>query len=646
MSEHSADSAKPVDCADSATPPAPAMSALLFDPKPILSELPNLPGVYRMKNVAGVVIYVGKARELKKRVSSYFVKEHSSPRTAIMVSQIAGIDTTITASESEALLLENNLIKALSPRYNVLFRDDKSYPYIMVTGKQFPQIRFYRGTHTKPHRYFGPFPSTLAVRDTLNHLQKVFRLRTCDDSVFANRSRPCLQHQIGRCTAPCVGLISQADYARDIDNAVMFLDGKENDVVAEINRKMELAASDMQYELAARFRDQVRVLQQVLSKQFVETTSERDADIIAVVESSGTWCVNLAMVRAGRHLGDKPFFPANVHAPDQTSMLDAFITQHYAAHSPPTSVIVDGELDTSDWQAMLSAHAARQVKVVSRPIGEARQWMLMAAKNAQHAIAQRLADRASQEAKLRTLNEALGGNGETNIGNIERIECFDVSHTMGESTVASCVVFDQGAMQSSQYRTYNITGITPGDDYAAMRDALTRRYKKVAEQPDEEVAQGQPARPRPDLILIDGGKGQLSVAEEVMSELGLGEILLLGVAKGEERKPGLETLIFGVHSARPREELHLEVDNVGFHLIQQIRDEAHRFAITGHRARRGKTRNTSRLEDVKGIGPKRRKALLQHFGGLQGVTSASVEDLCNVEGISRELAEVIYNELH
>ena len=634
MTEPSSDSAAP---AASATPAAP------FDPKPILSELPNLPGVYRMKNAAGVVIYVGKARELKKRVSSYFVKEHSSPRTAIMVSQIAAIDTTITASESEALILENNLIKALSPRYNVLFRDDKSYPYIMVTGKQFPQIRFYRGAHTKPHRYFGPFPSTLAVRDTLNHLQKVFRLRTCDDSVFANRSRPCLQHQIGRCTAPCVGLISQADYARDIDNAVMFLDGKENDVVVEINRKMELAAADMQYELAARFRDQVRVLQQVLSKQFVETTSERDADIIAVVESSGTWCVNLAMVRAGRHLGDKAFFPANVHAPDQTSMLDAFITQHYAAHSPPASVIVDGALDTIEWQATLSAHAGRQVRVVSRPVGEARQWMMMAAKNAQYAIAQRLADRASQEAKLRTLNEVLGGNGESNI---ERIECFDVSHTMGESTVASCVVFDQGAMQSSQYRTYNITGITPGDDYAAMRDALTRRYKKVAEQPEEDAAQGQPVRPRPDLILIDGGKGQLSVAEEVMSELGLGDILLLGVAKGAERKPGLETLIFGVHSARAREELHLEVDNVGFHLIQQIRDEAHRFAITGHRARRGKTRNTSRLEDVKGIGPKRRKALLQHFGGLQGVVSASVEDLCNVEGISRELAEVIYNELH
>ncbi|AMS33801.1 excinuclease ABC subunit C [Betaproteobacteria bacterium UKL13-2] len=611
----------------------------MFDPKPILGELPNLPGVYRMKNAAGEVIYVGKARNLKKRVSSYFVKDHASPRTKLMVLQIAGIDTTITASESEALLLENNLIKSLSPRYNVLFRDDKSYPYIMLTGKAFPQIRFYRGPHVKPHRYFGPFPSSWAVRDTISHLQKVFRLRTCDDTVFAHRSRPCLQHQIGRCTAPCVGLISQADYRRDIENAALFLDGKENDVVAEINQKMEAAAEAMEYELAARFRDQVRVLQHILSKQFVETTSERDADIIAVAESSGTWCVNLAMVRGGRHLGDKPFFPANVHAPDHASMLEAFITQHYADQSPPASIIVDGDFNTGDWQETLSGLAGRQVRVVSRPIGEARQWMLMAAKNASYAIARRLADRASQDAKIRALNDALGSDG---VPPIERVECFDVSHTMGEATVASCVVFDQGAMQSSQYRIYNITGITPGDDYAAMRNALTRRYKKVAEQPEDETA----PRPRPDLVLIDGGKGQLSVAEEVMTELGLGDILLIGVAKGEERKPGLETLIFGVHSARPREELHLEKDNLGFHLIQQIRDEAHRFAITGHRARRGKKRNTSRLEDVKGVGPKRRKALLQQFGGLQGVISASVEDLSKVEGISHELAEVIYNELH
>lgn len=621
---------------DSST--ASNQSPAAFDPKPILAELPNLPGVYRMRNAAGEVIYVGKARDLKKRVSSYFVREHSSPRTAIMVAQIAGIDTTVVGTEAEALILENNLIKSLSPRYNVLFRDDKSYPYIMLTAREYPQIRFYRGSQIKPNRYFGPFPSSWAVRDTINHLQKVFKLRTCDDSVFAHRSRPCLQHQIGRCSAPCVGMISRADYIRDITNATMFLDGKENAVVADITQKMEAAAEQMQYELAARYRDQVRVLQQVLTKQFVETSAERDADIIAVLESSGTWCVNLAMVRGGRHLGDKPFFPANVHDPDKASMLDGFITQHYAGQAPPASVIIESSFDAStveEWQAFLSGQAGKQVRLVTRPLGEAKQWLTMAAKNAHFAVARRLADRASQEAKLRSLNEVLGMEG------IERIECFDISHTMGEATVASCVVFDGGAMQSGQYRTYNITGITPGDDYAAMREALHKRYKKLAEQNEDDAPVA-----RPDLVLIDGGKGQLGVAEEVMSELGLADIMLIGVAKGEDRKPGLETLIFGMHGQRPREELNLPKDTPGFHLVQQIRDEAHRFAITGHRSRRGKARKTSRLEDVKGVGPKRRKALIQQFGGLQGVMNATIDDLTRVDGISRELAEQIYNELH
>ena len=615
----------------------PPIATPSFDPKPILLALPNLPGVYRMKNAAGEVLYVGKALNLKKRVASYFVKNHASPRTAMMVAQVTAIDTTITASESEALILENNLIKALMPRYNVLFRDDKSYPYIMVTARPFPQIRFYRGVVIKPHRYFGPFPSTLAVRDTILHLQKVFKLRTCDDSVFAHRSRPCLLHQIGRCSAPCVGLISQADYTNDITNATLFLDGKENDVINAVNSKMLDAAANMEFELAARYRDQVRVLQRILSKQFVDSTSERDADIIAVVEASSTWCVNLAMVRGGRHLGDKAFFPANVYAADAWSIIDAFINQHYTERDAPASVILDGEFETSEWQEWLTAKAGRQVRVVTHPQGEARQWMRMAAKNGQHAIATRMADRATQENKLRALNDTLG------LADIARIECFDISHTMGEATVASCVVFDQGAMQPSQYRHYNISGITAGDDYAAMRDVLMRRYQKIAA-----AAEGD-TQLRPDLVLIDGGKGQLGVAEEVMGELGLADILLIGVAKGEARKPGLETLIFGVHGKRgvsPREELNLPKDNPGFHLVQQIRDEAHRFAITGHRARRGKKRNTSTLEGVKGIGPKRRKALLQQFGGLQGVVSASVEDMANVEGISRELAESIYNELH
>ena len=607
------------------------MSAADFDPKPILAQLPNLPGVYRMKNAAGDVIYVGKARDLKKRVSSYFVKQHASPRTTLMVSHVAAIDTTVTHSESEALLLENNLIKSLAPRYNVLFRDDKSYPYIMVTSHAFPQIRFYRGAHVKPNRYFGPFPSAWAVRETLNHLQKVFRLRTCDDSVYAHRSRPCLLHQIGRCSAPCVGLIDASDYERDIRHAGLFLQGKETEVLEQLNSKMETASADLQFEKAAGFRDQIRTLQRVLTKQFVESSSERDVDVIAGQEVSGIWCVNLVMIRGGRHLGDKSFFPVNAADADLHIIVSAFIDQHYGAQTPPPLLILDGKFETSEWQEMLSETAGRRVNIVTHPKGEGKVWMAMASKNARFAIEQRLAEKASQETRLALMQEAL------QIDSLQRVECFDISHTMGEATVASCVVFDRGAMQPSQYRLYNIAGITPGDDYAAMRDVLVRRYKKLAEQPEED---SQP-RPRPDLVLIDGGKGQLGIAEEVMNELGLCDIQLIGVAKGEERRPGLETLIFG----NTRRELHLPKDNAGFHLIQQIRDEAHRFAITGHRARRAKKRNTSRLEDIAGVGPKRRKALLAQFGGLQGVAAASIDDLANVEGISRNMAEAIYSEL-
>lgn len=583
------------------------MSEATFEPKSILAQLPNLPGVYRMKNAAGEVIYVGKARDLKKRVSSYFVKQHSSPRTTLMVSHITAIDTTVTRSESEALLLENNLIKSLSPRYNVLFRDDKSYPYIMVTGHAFPQIRFYRGAHVKPNHYFGPFPSTWAVRDTLHHLQKVFKLRTCDDSVYAHRSRPCLLHQIGRCSAPCVGLIDAASYQRDIGNAELFLQGKETEVLDQLNQKMEAAAAALQFEVAARFRDQIRSLQRVLTKQFVESSSERDVDVIAGVEVAGTWCVNLVMIRGGRHLGDRSFFPVNAGDADLQMIVDAFIDQHYSTQPAPAQLIMDGKFDTSEWQDALSETAGRRVLIVTRPIGEGKMWMAMASKNARFAIEQRLAEKASLENRLLLMREALQMEG------LNRVECFDISHTMGEATVASCVVFDRGAMQPSDYRLYNITGITPGDDYAAMRDVLLRRYRKIIEQAENAT---EPVL-RPDLVLIDGGKGQLGVAEEVMNELGLCDIQLVGVAKGEERKPGMETLIFG----NTRRELNLPKDNVGFHLIQQIRDEAHRFAITGHRARRAKKRNTSRLEDIVGVGPKRRKALLAQFGGLQGVIS-------------------------
>jgi excinuclease ABC subunit C len=615
-----------------------------FDAKPILAQLPNLPGVYRMKNAAGEVIYVGKARDLKKRVSSYFQKTHASPRTDLMVSHVADIETTVTRSESEALLLEINLIKSHAPRYNVLFRDDKSYPYIMITGQQFPQIRFYRGTHVKPHRYFGPFPSAWAVRDTIGHLQKVFKLRTCDDTVYAHRSRPCLLHQIGRCSAPCVGLVGESEYSRDVRNAELFLAGKENEVIDDLSTKMEAAAADLQFERAAALRDQIRALQKVLTKTFVESGNQRDADVIALNQEKNVWCVNLVMIRGGRHLGDRSLFPTNTQGVDEATVLSAFIEQHYGQQRPPSRIVLDIALEVEEWETTFSESAGYPVKFITRPQGETRGWMMMAEKNAAIALQQRLASQASQEERLAALQEALGLSG------VARIECFDISHTMGEATVASCVVYDQGKMQSGEYRRFNITGIQPGDDYAAMKDALTRRYRKLADQGVQFEGVTENAEPvsekaeakRPDLILIDGGKGQLGVAQQVMDELGLSDIQLIGVAKGEERKPGLETLVF----PRENREINLRPDHPGLHLIQEVRDEAHRFAITGHRARRAKTRNTSRLEDVQSIGPKRRQSLLKHFGGMQGVMSASVEDLAKVEGISRKLAETLYNELH
>lgn len=605
---------------------------MTFDAKQVLQSMPELPGVYRMKGVEGEILYVGKAKNLKKRVASYFNKQLSSPRIGVMVSQIVGIETTVVRSEAEALILENNLIKSLSPRYNIVFRDDKSYAYIMLTHHDYPQIRFHRGTHVKPNRYFGPFPSSWAIRETIQHLQKVFKLRTCDNSVFSNRARPCLLHQIGRCSAPCVKLISEDNYQRDVRNAELFLQGKENEVLNTITAKMEAAAATLDYEIAATYRNQIRTLQQILAKQFVETDSERDVDVLVVAESAESACVNLVMIRGGRHLGDKSFFPGNANGADATSVLEAFMAQHYGQQTPPPRVVVELELDREEWESTLSDLAGSSVRLTTKPTGEARVWCGMAARNAKFAIEQRLADRASQENKLAAIRAAL------HLSEVERIECFDISHTMGEATVASCVVFDRGAMQPGEYRRFNIQGITPGDDYAAMNDVLRRRYAALANPPEIDAT----PRSRPDLVLIDGGKGQLSVAETALQDLGLGDIRLVGVAKGEERRPGLETLILGT----TREEIHLPPDNLGFHLIQQIRDEAHRFAITGHRARRAKARKTSKLEGIAGVGPVRRKALLAHFGGLQGVTTAGVEDLMRVEGISRELAQAIFDALH
>lgn len=599
----------------------------MFDPKPILKNLPNLPGVYRMLNAENTVIYVGKAKDLKKRVSSYFNKNLASPRTKMMVSQIANIETTVTRSEAEALLLENNLIKGLMPRYNVLFRDDKSYPYIALTGDAFPRLAFHRGAQRKGSQYFGPFPSSPAVRESIQLLQKVFKLRTCENTVFANRSRPCLQYQIARCTAPCVNLISQEDYAGDVRHAAMFLLGKTSEVMDSLGDAMNHAAEEMEYEQAAVLRDRIQALRQVQAKQFVSDFSVSDADVIACAEVQGQHCINLVMIRGGRHLGDKSFFPKNSQDADLAETMEAFITQYYLSQNTPPLLVCGAEVDKAEFEDMLSEQSGRKIRVLTNAIGDKKVWLKMAQTNAELALQQRQATSANQQARLLALREALNLSEGT-----ERIECFDISHTMGEATVGSCVVFDRGDMQNSEYRRYNVTGITPGDDYAAMRDVLTRRYRKVA------AGEGK----RPDLIFIDGGKGQLGVAIEVMQEVGLDDILLVGIAKGEERKPGLETMIF----SDTGEMLNLPMDNPGLHLLQQIRDEAHRFAITGHRAKRAKARITSSLEEIEGVGAKRRKALLTRFGGLDAIKSASIDEIAQVEGISLALAQTIYERLH
>ncbi|MEO5619134.1 MAG: excinuclease ABC subunit UvrC, partial [Candidatus Eisenbacteria bacterium] len=498
-----------------------------FDSAALLAGLPGLPGVYRFLNAAGEVIYVGKAGDLRKRVASYFQRNLASPRTAMMVSQIAGAETTVTRTEAEALLVENNLIKSLSPRYNVLFRDDKSYGYILITGHEFPQIRFYRGAHTKGNRYFGPFPSAWSVRETIGHLQRVFRLRTCDDTVFEHRSRPCLLHQIGRCTAPCVGRITVEAYNGDVDHTAQFLEGNENDVVADLTAKMNAAAEALQYEEAARHRDQIRILQRILSGQAAESTGGADTDIAVVVERDNVWCVTLAMVRGGRHLGDRSFFPQNASGSDANTVIEAFLTQHYAAQPVPGRVIADQLETPPEMEAMLAGIAGRPVKVVSRPVGESRTWLEMARRNASLALGQRLSAQATQEVRGAALQEFLGSEAP-----IARVECFDISHTMGEAPIASCVVYDKGAMQNSEYRRYNVKGVLPGDDYGAMRFALDKRYRKLAD------GEGR----TPDLILIDGGLGQLNAARAVMADLGLHTIRMVGVAKGVERKAGMEQL--------------------------------------------------------------------------------------------------------
>ncbi|MEW6514700.1 MAG: excinuclease ABC subunit UvrC [Pseudomonadota bacterium] len=594
------------------------MNDRVFDSKSFLATLTDAPGVYRMLDAAGAVLYVGKAKNLKKRVSSYFQKTGHSPRIALMLQQVAGMETTATRSEAEALILENTLIKKLKPKYNILFRDDKSYAYIGLSGGEFPRLFYHRGAFEKKSHYFGPFPSGLAVRESIQLIQKTFLLRTCEEAVFAHRSRPCLLHQIHRCKAPCVGRVSAEEYAADVKLAELFLKGRHGEVIDKLTRQMEAAAAALHFEQAAALRDQIKALQAVLHRQYVSSTKDADVDIIAAVVERGELCVNLAMVRGGLHLGDRAHFPQAGLEASAVEGLAAFLEQHYAEHEKPPRLILD------PWpleEVPASLHAGPPKNEMERA------WLEMAANNARLALTARRQATARAGGRLEALRAAL------DLPELpRRIECFDISHTMGEGTVASCVVCVDGAMKKGDYRRFNIEGITPGDDYAAMRQALTRRYEKVSS--------GETAPP--DLVLIDGGKGQHAVAREVFAELGLGDLASIGVAKGEERRPGLETLF--VHGRD--QPLELAMDNAGFHLIQEIRDEAHRFAIVGHRARRAKARGRSALEDVAGIGPTRRRNLLAHFGGLDGVKAATVEDLCRISGISRKLAEAIHRQLH
>ena len=680
------------------TAPTPDRERLLAE----VAGLPGLPGVYRWIDAQGGLLYVGKARNLKKRVSSYLQRDHDGTRIGQMVSRIARLETTVVRTEAEALLLENNLIKTLQPRFNILFRDDKSYPYLKLVTHPFPRMAYFRGAVDRKHRYFGPYPNAWAVKQTIQLMQKAFRLRTCEDTVYANRSRPCLLYQIDRCSGPCVGLVSAEDYARDVRDAERFLLGQTQEVIEDLQAQMMAFAESLEFERAAACRNRISSLSRVLQQQTVDASSlnasDRDVDVLAVKVAGGRACVNLAMVRGSRHLGDRAYFPTHVQesaalnaalaeaigtsemppeddeldigAPErsvETAVLEAFISQHYTGQPVPPLLVVSHPVDKALIEALADSNGTR-LRCTHQPREQRRVWLEMAAKGAELALARLLAEEGSAQARTRALVEAL----DLDVADASqlRIECFDISHTAGEATQASCVVYEGHAMQSAQYRRFNIEGITGGDDYAAMRQVLTRRYAKLAEMLREggeavQVAEPEPdpapesdaeattptrAKPRraaqarlPDLVLVDGGRGQVSMARGVFEELGLDVALIVGVEKGEGRKVGLEELVFA--DGRPK--VQLGHDSAALMLVAQIRDEAHRFAITGMRAKRASVRTGgSRLEDIPGIGPRKRARLLQRFGGLRGVAGAAVDELASVEGIGQELAEEIYRALH
>jgi excinuclease ABC subunit C len=608
--------------------PLSSAPAAPFDAKVFVDSLPGRPGVYRMLDGEGQILYVGKARNLKSRVASYFQAGNVQPKVQALVAKTANMEVTITNSDTEALLLEYNLIKKHRPRFNVVLRDDKSFPYLhLETNHDFPRLNFYRGSRKEPGKYFGPYPSAGAVRDTLQQLQKLFRIRNCDDAYFANRSRPCLQYQIQRCTAPCVGLVSKEHYARDVSAAIKVLEGRNDEVGEDLGRRMDAAAERLDFEEAAQLRDQLAKLKVIQAQQVVTAGADHDADVIAVASANGEYCVALMFVRAGRSLGSTTFFPKAPFA-ELPEVLAAFVVQYYLERDAPQEIIVQQEFDEMQLlESTLTQRLAHRVRICSSVRGIRARWLELVHTNAEQALNMRRLARAGIESSLEDLREAFDLEEAPN-----RLECFDISHTGGTDTVASCVVFGVEGPLKSDYRRFNISGIQPGDDYAAMYQALTRRYKRVR---DGEIV-------KPDILLIDGGKGQLAEAAKVLDELGVGGITLIGVAKGADRRAGQEQL-FLLGQDTPT---ILPPDSRALHLIQRVRDEAHRFAIAGHRRKRAKRHSQSILETIPGLGPVKRRELLKQFGGLQGILRAGIEDFIQIRGLGRELAQVIYEHLH